>query len=233
MDDKLPKHIAFIMDGNGRWAILRGLSRINGHKQGIIALKKTLHYVYELGIKYISLYAFSKENWKRPKSEVDGIMKLLEDYIDEDLSEMIEKNIRLNIMGDIFALKEDLRKKIINALEQTKTFDKFVLNIGINYSGRDEILRAANNAIKDGYKEIDDAVFEKYLYTQGMADPDLIIRTSGEQRISNFMLYQSAYSELYFTKTLWPDFSKKTLLKAIESYKKRNRKFGDIKNTNE
>lgn len=228
MDDRIPQHIAFIMDGNGRWALSKGMQRSVGHRYGIKALKRTFEYVFGLGIKYMSIYAFSKENLKRPKEEVQTIMKLLDEYIDDCLPDLLKDEIRLNIMGDINILNDISRKKIEKALQNTAGFSEKVLNIAFNYSGRDEIIRAANKAIMDGYKELDQKILEKYLYSAGIPDPDLIIRTSGEQRISNFMLYQSAYSELYFTKTLWPDFSKKTLDIALDSYKKRHRKFGDV-----
>lgn len=229
MDDRIPQHIAFIMDGNGRWALSKGMQRSVGHRYGIKALKRTFEYVFGLGIKYMSIYAFSKENLKRPKEEVQTIMKLLDEYIDDCLPDLLKDEIRLNIMGDINILNDISRKKIEKALQNTAGFSEKVLNIAFNYSGRDEIIRAANKAIMDGYKELDQKILEKYLYSAGIPDPDLIIRTSGEQRISNFMLYQSAYSELYFTKTLWPDFSKKTLDAALRSFKNRHRKFGDVK----
>lgn len=229
MDDRLPQHIAFIMDGNGRWALKKGLQRSMGHRRGIKALKRIFEYVFSLGIKYMSIYALSKENLKRPKEEIQTLIELLNEYIDDCLPFLVKNEIRLNIMGDVGILDENTLNKVNNALEQTKHFKDKVLNIAFNYSGRDEIIRAANLAIKDGCKEIDAQTFEKYLYTAGIPDPDLIIRTSGEQRISNFMLYQSAYSELYFTKTLWPDFNERALNAALDDYKKRHRRFGDIK----
>ncbi|HEY8444062.1 MAG TPA: polyprenyl diphosphate synthase [Clostridia bacterium] len=229
MDDRLPQHIAFIMDGNGRWALKKGLQRSMGHRRGIKALKRIFEYVFSLGIKYMSIYALSKENLKRPKEEIQTLIELLNEYIDDCLPFLVKNEIRLNIMGDVGILDENTLNKVNSALEQTKHFKDKVLNIAFNYSGRDEIIRAANLAIKDGCKGIDAQTFEKYLYTAGIPDPDLIIRTSGEQRISNFMLYQSAYSELYFTKTLWPDFNERALNAALDDYKKRHRRFGDIK----
>jgi undecaprenyl diphosphate synthase len=229
MDDRLPQHIAFIMDGNGRWALKKGFQRSIGHRYGIKALKRIFDYVFSLGIKYMSIYALSKENLKRPREEIQTLIELLNQYLDECLPTLIKNQIRLNIMGDVSILDENSLKNVNKALEDTKEFKNKVLNIAFNYSGRDEIIRAANLAIKEGCQEIDSKTFEKYLYTAGIPDPDLIIRTSGEQRISNFMLYQSAYSELYFTKTLWPDFNQKALNAALEDYKKRHRKFGDIK----
>lgn len=229
MNDRLPQHIAFIMDGNGRWALKKGFRRSMGHRYGIKALKKVFEYVFELGINYMSIYALSKENLKRPKEEIQTLVELLNEYIDDCFPLLIKNQIRLNIMGDISILDELSQKKVLEVLGKTKNYTDRALNIAFNYSGRDEILRAVNQAIKDGYREIDQSIFEKYLYSAGIPDPDLIIRTSGEQRLSNFMLYQSAYSEFYFTKTLWPDFNKKTLDAALEEYKKRHRKFGDIK----
>lgn len=229
MDDRLPQHIAFIMDGNGRWALKKGFQRSMGHRYGIKALKRIFEYVFSLGIKYMSIYALSKENLKRPKEEIQTLIELLNEYLDDCLPILIKNQICLNIMGDVSILDDHSLKKVNKALEDTKHFKDKVLSIAFNYSGRDEIIRAANQAIKDGCKEIDCQTFEKYLYSAGIPDPDLIIRTSGERRISNFMLYQSAYSELYFTKTLWPDFNEKALDAALEDYKKRHRKFGDIK----
>ncbi|HHW89687.1 MAG TPA: di-trans,poly-cis-decaprenylcistransferase [Clostridiales bacterium] len=229
MNDRLPRHIAFIMDGNGRWALKKGLKRSIGHRYGVKALKRIFEYVFELGINYMSIYALSKENLKRPKEEIQTLIELLNEYIDDCLPQLIKNKIRLNIMGDISILDDSSQQKIKMALEDTKHYSDKALNIAFNYSGRDEIIKAANQAIKDGHGEINQEIFEKYLYTASIPDPDLIIRTSGEQRISNFMLYQSAYSEIYFTKTLWPDFTKKTLDAALDDYKKRHRKFGDIK----
>lgn len=229
IDNLIPQHIAFIMDGNGRWALAKGMQRSAGHRYGIKALKRTFQYVFDLGIKFMSIYAFSKENFKRPKEEVQTIMKLIDEYMDDSLPDLLKNKVRLNIMGDISILNDVSKNKIQKALIETSAFNDRVLNIAFNYSGREEIIRAANKAILDGYKELSHEILEKYLYSAGIPDPDLIIRTSGEQRISNFMLYQSAYSELYFTKTLWPDFSKKTLDAALKSFKNRHRKFGDIK----
>ncbi|HEY8424123.1 MAG TPA: polyprenyl diphosphate synthase [Clostridia bacterium] len=225
----LPRHIAFIMDGNGRWALQKGYQRSAGHKHGVKALKRIFEYVFKLGVNYMTIYALSKENLKRPKEEIQTLIDLLNEYIDENLPLLIKKEIRLNIMGDLSILDEKSLRKVTKAVEATKEFKDRVLSIAFNYSGRDEIIRAANLAIKDGCQEINQEIFEKYLYSAGIPDPDLIIRTSGEQRLSNFLLYQAAYSEFYFTPTLWPDFDEKALNAALEEYKKRNRKFGDIK----
>lgn len=228
----LPKHIGFIIDGNGRWAKERGLTRSMGHKAGMIALKEAIKNSFDLGISIVSIYGFSTENWNRPKEEIDYLFNLFRGFIKSDFSEVSEakdKKVRLNIMGDYTKFPKDLVSEIEKALEESKDNDGFVLNLGINYGGRDEIVRAVNNIIKSNVKEITKEDFNSYLYTAGLPDPDFIIRTSGEQRISNFMLWQNAYSEFYFPKTYWPDFNKKELIKSLLNYQKRNRRFGAIK----
>ena len=225
---RLPQHIAFIMDGNGRWAKKRGLARTVGHKNGVLSLEKVVKHSRKLGIKIISFFAFSTENWKRPKEEVDYIFKLVEDYLRDNKEKFTKNNIKINIIGDITKLKKSLQKHIIETQELTKDCDGIVLNVCLNYGSRAEIIMAVNQIIKDGIKHVDDEIFRQYLQTQGLVDPDLIIRTSGEYRLSNFMLYQGAYSELYFPKTRWPDFNEKQLEKAIIEYQKRHRRFGKI-----
>ncbi len=225
---RLPQHIAFIMDGNGRWAKKRGFVRTVGHKNGVISLEKVIKHSYKLGIKVVSFFAFSTENWNRPKDEVDYIFKLVEDYLRDNKDKFVENNIKIRIIGDITKLKKSLQKHIIEAQELTKDCDGISLNVCLNYGSRAEIIMAINQIIKDGIKQVDDEIFRKYLQTQGIVDPDLIIRTSGEYRLSNFMLYQGAYSELYFPKTRWPDFKEKQLEKAIIEYQKRERRFGKI-----
>lgn len=227
--EALPKHIGFIIDGNGRWAKERGLTRSMGHKAGMLALKEAIKNSFELGIKFVSIYGFSTENWNRPKDEVNFLFNLFREFIKSDFNEVEGKNARLNIMGDYTKFPDDLVKEIEKALEETKNNDGFVLNLGINYGGRDEIIRAVNNIINSGVKEITKENFNDYLYTKGLPDPDFIVRTSGEQRISNFMLWQNAYSEFYFPKTYWPDFNKKELIKSLLNYQQRNRRFGAIK----
>ncbi len=226
---KVPTHIAFIIDGNGRWAKRRGLPRNLGHKAGFNRLKKIVKDCFELGIKYVSVYAFSTENWNRPKSEVDGLIEIFKKYFDSEEFEKDYPDVRLKIMGDYHKFPEDLADIADEVIEKTKDKTQFVLNIGINYSGKDEIVYAVNRIIKDNVKSVDRSVIDKYIYTSDMPEPDLIVRTSGELRLSNFMLWQCAYSELYFPKTLWPDFTRKELIKAIESFNKRNRRFGEIK----
>lgn len=225
----LPEHIAFIIDGNGRWAKKRGLPRNMGHKAGFNTLKKICKYCFEFGIKYVSIYAFSTENWNRPKVEVDGLIEIFKKYFNSDEFIRDYPDVRLNIMGDYTKFPQELVDTADKLIDATKDNTKFVLNIGINYSGKDEIVRAINNIIRDGVKDVSRAVVDRYLYTAGQPEPDYIIRTSGEERLSNFMLWQCAYSELYFPKTLWPDFKKKELIDALQEYSRRNRRFGSIK----
>ena len=226
--NRLPSHVAFIMDGNGRWAKKRLMPRNFGHREGAKIVGEIVTYAFELGIKTVTLYAFSTENWSRPKEEVDTLFELLRKYFKENINKLLTEGVKLSIMGDISVLPEDIRKDFENSLEKTKNNNKNILNIGINYGGRPEILRAVNNIIRDGVKNVTDEDFRKYLYTLNLRDPDLIIRTSGECRLSNFLIYQSAYSELYFTKTLWPDFHKKEFDKALKNYAERNRRFGGV-----
>lgn len=226
---QLPKHIGIIMDGNGRWAKQRGLPRLLGHKAGVDAIKRVTEAAEELGIKVISYYAFSTENWKRNKEEVDGIFELVRNYLDKNKQSFSEKNIKIQTMGDITKLPDDLCKKLEDIVEQTKNHTGLIVNIGLNYGSRAEIVYAVNKLIKSGKTSITESDISNALYTGGLPDPDLIIRTSGEQRLSNFMLYQIAYSEFYFPNMHWPDFNKKLLEKAIIEYQSRNRRFGSVK----
>ena len=231
---RLPKHIGIIMDGNGRWAKKRSLPRNFGHQEGVKRVIDIVSAVDQLGIKHLSLYAFSTENWKRPEKEVQGLMKLLVIYINSELEKLHRNNVRLNIMGDISKLPDFARLEINKALERTKENTGLILNIGLNYGGRDEIIKAVKDVLKDiemgniSIDDLDNESFKAYLYTKSQPDPDLLIRPSGELRLSNFMLYQVAYSEFYFSDVLWPDFKEEELLKAIEDYQKRNRRFGGI-----
>ena len=227
--DKFPHHIAFIIDDNGRWAKLRGLPRSMGHRAGIVACKNTINNCFDLGIKYVSIYGFSTENWNRPKDEIDTLFKLFRQFIKDDLQELLNKNVRFMVSGDYKAFPEDLIEAIEESVEKTKEHTGMVINLCINYGGRPEIVRAINNMIKDGVKEVDDKIISRYLYTASIPDPDFIVRTSGEYRLSNFMLWQASYSEFYFPKTYWPDFNKKALYTALINYAKRNRRFGAIK----
>lgn len=227
---RLPRHIAIIMDGNGRWATKRGLPRNMGHKAGFENIKKIVEYIYNLGIKFVTFFTFSTENWKRPKKEIEGIFDLVRNHLNkgDEVQKFVDNKIRIVSMGDITKLPEDLYNKLIEVEDKTKDFDKLTLNLAINYGGRDEILRAVNQAISVGERLESEEDFAKYLYSNGLPDPDFIIRTSGEKRISNFMLYQMAYSEFYFTKTYWPSFGKKELEKAIIDFQGRKRRFGAV-----
>lgn len=223
-------HLAIIMDGNGRWAVKRGKPRLFGHKAGIESFKRVIKACGELGIKVLSVFAFSTENWTRPKEEVDGIMNLITEFCEQDLDNAITNGVKVVTMGDLTKLPQILQTSLNNIIEKTKDNNKLILNIGINYGARAEIVRAVNNIIKDGIIECDENTFNSYLYTANLPDPDLIIRASGEKRLSNFMLYQCAYSEFYFPIVHWPDFNKKVIKKAIKVYQKRNRRFGGLKN---
>ena len=228
---RLPQHVAIIMDGNGRWATHRGLSRSMGHKAGFENIKKIVEHVYRLGIKFLTFFTFSTENWKRPKEEIDGIFNLVRDHLkdESEVQKFVDNDIRITTMGDITKLPKDLFEKLEEVKEKTKDAKTLTLNLAINYGGRDEILHAVNQAVAVGERLEDEKDFSKYLYSSNLPDPDFVIRTSGEQRISNFMLYQMAYSELYFTKTYWPSFDKKELEKALINFQHRKRRFGDIK----
>ncbi|MDY2696026.1 MAG: isoprenyl transferase [Eubacteriales bacterium] len=228
--NKKLNHLAIIMDGNGRWAIKRGKPRLYGHKAGIESFKRVIKACGELGIGVLSVFAFSTENWTRPQEEVDGIMNLVTEFCEQDLDNLITNGVKVVTMGDLSKLPQRLQDSVNYVIEKTKNNNKLILNIGINYGARAEILRAVNNIIKDGIKECDEQTFNSYLYTANLPDPDLIIRASGEKRLSNFMLYQCAYSEFYFPKVHWPDFNKKVIEKAIKVYQKRNRRFGGLKN---
>lgn len=225
--EKTPNHIGIIMDGNGRWAKQRGKMRSFGHKAGSDNVERVVSYAFTKGIRTLSLYAFSSENWARPKEEVDELMRLLEVYFKKFLKKVLKNDIRLFVMGDVSALSNKLQKIIIDAMEKSKNNTSHVLNIGLNYGARQEIVTAVNKLIKEN-KEITEQSILENLYTAPFGEPDLIIRTGGELRLSNFMLYQGAYSELYFTDVLWPDFDEVELDKAIESFSKRKRRFGAL-----
>lgn len=232
--DKLPRHIAIIMDGNGRWAKKRFLPRNFGHQEGMERVIEIVGVASELGIKHLSLYAFSTENWKRPEGEIQGLMKILVLYIKKELDKLHKNNVRVNIMGDITALPEFARKEVAGTVEKTKNNTGMILNIALNYGGRDEIITGIKKILKDvelgniSIDNIDTNSFKNYLYTNSQPDPDLLIRPSGELRVSNFMLYQIAYTEFYFSDVLWPDFREKHLLESIINYQERNRRFGGI-----
>ena len=225
---RLPRHIAIIMDGNGRWAKKRGLPRTAGHKVGAETFRSIATYCQELGIQYLTIYAFSTENWKRPKDEVDTLMNLLEQYLQEAIDTMERDHIRLKILGDAAALSPKLQRMIAETNDISAHYDGFQTNICLNYGGRAEILRAAQLCAAAG-EDWTEENFSKYLWSAGIPDPELIIRPSGELRLSNFLLWQCAYSEFYFCDTLWPDFTRADLDKAIIDYQKRDRRFGGVK----
>ena len=228
----IPKHIAIIMDGNARWARKRALPKIIGHKKGVESIRKIVKACRKFGVKYLTLYAFSTENWYRPKSEVKGLFKLLENFLDKELSLFQKNNVKLSIIGERDRIETKLRKKIEEFEKNTKDNDGLLLNIALSYGSRQEILRATRSLIEEVKKgnikpsSIDEKLFSKYLYTKASPDPDLLIRTSGEMRVSNFLLWQISYSEIYVTKKFWPDFCEEDLKKAIEDYQKRQRRFG-------
>ncbi len=226
---KVPDHVAIIMDGNGRWAQRRGLPRVFGHKEGAKTAEKIIGFASDIGIKYLTLFAFSTENWARPEDEVNFILKLLVDYIDNKLNNLIERNIKLNFLGRKELLPESIKLTIKKGEEETKHCTGMNLLIALNYSGRAEITDAVRKILKEGKQDISEEEFRKYLYYPDVPDPDLLIRTSGEIRISNFLLWQLAYTELFFTETLWPDFDEKEFLKALYDYQNRERRFGRIK----
>ena len=225
--EKIPNHIGIIMDGNGRWAKMRGKNRSYGHRVGSDNVDRVVSYAFNRGIRTLSLYAFSSENWARPKEEVDELMRLLEVYFKKFIGKVLKNNIKLCVMGDITALSKKLQKIILDAEEKSSKNTDFTLNIGINYGARQEIVTAVKKLIEEG-KEITEQGILDNLYTAQFGEPDLIIRTGGELRLSNFMLYQGAYSELYFTDVLWPDFDENEFAKAIESYSNRKRRFGKV-----
>lgn len=227
--NNLPNHIAFIIDGNGRWAKIRNKERTEGHKAGIKAVHNIIKDAKDLGIKICSFFVFSTENWKRPKSEVDALMDMLKEFVKVDIKQFEKENIKFTTMGDLTKLDEDIQKAINDAKETSKNNTEMIVNMCINYGGRNDIVNAVNKIINDGKKNITEQEFSSYLYSESLPEPDLIIRTSGEQRISNFMLWQGAYSELYFTKTFWPDFDKNCLIQAIYDYQTRERRYGKVK----
>ena len=226
---KMPKHIAIIMDGNGRWAKKNGLPRFFGHNEGIKTVRKMCEICGDLEeIKILTLYAFSTENWKRPSKEIKVLMHLLRSFLQNEIDEMNANNIKLSTIGDIEALPEYIQKKINDAKDATKNNTKFILNLALNYSGRAELLTAVNKMIETGIQNCDEKTLANHLYTKDMPDPDLLIRTSGEMRISNFLLWQIAYSEIWVTSTFWPDFTKEEFVQAIIDFQNRERRFGGV-----
>ena len=231
---KIPQHVSIIMDGNGRWAKSRGLERLEGHKEGVESVRACLEFAVEMKIKYLSLFAFSTENWGRPSDEVQGLWALMLKAIERETKYLIKNRVRVLMLGNLQQLDPDLRLAIEGLMEATSGGQGTTLVVMINYSGKWDIVQAANRfAEENPGKQILPEDFDKYLITAGVPDPDLLIRTSGEERISNYMLWQTAYTEFYFTDTLWPDFRKKEFRLAIEEYARRDRRFGKVKSNNE
>jgi undecaprenyl diphosphate synthase len=224
------RHVAIIMDGNGRWAIKRGLPRLAGHKAGTDNLRRIIEASVEFEVKYLTIYAFSTENWRRPAEEVNGLLRILEDVIDHELKELNEKGVQIRHIGRLERLPPALQEKVLDAVEATRHNDRLILSVAFNYGGRDEIIYAIQHMIKDGIpaEEVTPELVSKYLFTSGIPDPDLIIRTSGELRTSNFLIWQAAYSELYVTPTFWPDFGKEEYRKALDAFSQRDRRYGAV-----
>jgi len=233
--DRLPRHVAVIMDGNGRWARLRNLPRVAGHRAGVEPVRVTVETCARLGVEYLTLYAFSVENWKRPRREVDTLWRLLRIYIRRELPHLMENRVRLRAIGRIEALPGAARRELLDAIETTAANNGLQVNLAINYGGRTELADAVNSLLAEARSQgglsqltVTEEQIANHLYTAGLPDPDLLIRTSGEMRISNFLLWQVAYSELYVTPTLWPDFTRAELLRAFIDYQRRDRRFGGL-----
>lgn len=229
--EKVPAHVAIIMDGNGRWARARGLPRLAGHRAGVDNLRRVLEACAEFGIQYLTIYAFSTENWERPPDEVRGLINILEEVIDRQLYELHENGVQLRHLGRLEGLGPRLQEKVRQAIELTRLNQKIVLNIAWNYGGRDEIVRCIRQMMADGIRpeQVDEELIHRYLYTADCPDPDLVIRTSGEMRLSNFLIWQAAYSEWYFPRVYWPDFGRQELLEALSEYAQRERRFGRVR----
>jgi undecaprenyl diphosphate synthase len=232
--DRIPKHLAIIMDGNGRWAKQQGMPRTMGHRAGVEALRSIVKLSSNLGIKYLTVYAFSTENWRRPQSEIGILMSLLKEYVRKELDELHTNNVKIKTLGNIHQLPKDVLESVLLACQKTKNNTGLVFNLALNYGGRAELIRAVKKIINDvqnnclGTEEINETLFDSYLYTAGCPEPELLIRTSGEMRLSNFLLWQVAYSELVVVKECWPDFNEESLCEAIRIYQNRERRFGGI-----
>jgi len=228
MNLRIPRHVAIIMDGNGRWAKGKGLPRIAGHYKGAQVAESIIEFALELGVKHLTLFAFSTENWNRPKEEVEALFSLMAEYLNSKKEKLYKLNIKVRFIGR----RDRLNKELVSLMEEIERNSKdnksLELNLAVDYGGRDDIIRAVNKIIKDGLKEVSEEVFSQYLDLKCSPDPDLLIRTAGEKRISNFLLWNLAYTEFYFTDTLWPDFSREEFLKAIEDFSRRKRKFGRV-----
>ena len=228
--DKLPVHVAMIMDGNGRWAKQRGLPRLAGHRAGTENLREILRAAVEFGVRVVTIYAFSTENWGRPQAEVEGLMGILRDVIDRELYELHEEGVQLRHIGELEQVEPALQRKVREAIELTRNNDRLILNVAFNYGGRAEIVRALQEIIREGYspEAVTEDVVSQHLYTCTVPDPDLIIRTSGELRLSNFLIWQSAYAEYYFPDVFWPDFNREEFYKALVHYVERDRRYGKV-----
>jgi undecaprenyl diphosphate synthase len=230
LPEKIPVHVAIIMDGNGRWARARGLPRLAGHRAGVDNLRRILEAAAEYGIQYLTIYAFSTENWERPQEEVRGLLNILEEVIDRELAELHKNGVQLRHIGRLERLSPKLQEKVRSAIELTKNNQRLILNVAWNYGGRDELVHAIRAMIREGLdpEQVTEETIEKHLFTAGCPDPDLIIRTSGEMRVSNFLIWQGAYSEWYLTPTFWPDFGPDELLAALQEYSSRERRYGRV-----
>ncbi len=226
VDERL-QHIAFIMDGNGRWAQRRGMPRELGHSQGAATFRKIGRYCEKIGIKYMTVYAFSTENWKRPQKEIDAIMKIFDEFMEDAFREMYDDNVKVRFIGNLSIFPESVREKMAK-IERETAEKPFSLNVAVNYGGREEIVHACNALIAEGKTNVNEADISDHIYTFGQPDPDLIVRTGGDIRTSNFLLWQSAYAEYYFTKTLWPDYSEKDVNEAVEEFYSRKRRYGGV-----
>jgi len=230
LPEKVPQHIAIIMDGNGRWAKQRGLPRLAGHRAGTDNLRRIIEACVEFGVKYLTIYAFSTENWGRPDDEVSGLMSIFDEVFERELTELHRQGAQLRHIGRLDGVRESLREKVRKGMELTKNNNRLVLNVAFNYGGRDEIVHAIQTMLKDGVdpKDVTEVLVSRYLYTSDSPDPDLVIRTSGEKRISNFLIWQAAYAEWVFPETLWPDFGREELLAAIKEFGRRERRYGRV-----
>jgi len=227
---KIPEHVAIIMDGNGRWASKRGLPRLAGHRAGTENLRTIIESSVEFGVKYLTIFAFSTENWDRPRREIKGLMNIFQNMLDKELQNLHENGVQLRHLGRLERIDPQLQEKVHEAIQLTQDNQQLILNVAFNYGGRDEILHAVKEIIAEDIpaEEIDETLFSQHLYTAGSPDPDFIIRTSGEYRCSNFLIWQGAYAEWYFTPTYWPDFDKEDYLKALRAFSQRERRFGAI-----
>lgn len=229
---KIPKHVAIIMDGNGRWAREHGRPRLVGHKAGVENMRRVLESAVEFGVKVLTIYAFSTENWGRPEDEVHGLLEIIDEVLAREVPELHKNGVRLRHLGSLEGINEKTRQGVHRAVELTKNNDRITLNVAFNYGGRAEILDAVRRMIKDQVppERVDEELFSNYLYTAGLPDPDLIVRTAGEMRLSNFLIWQAAYAEYYTTPTYWPDFDKQELFNALVAFSQRQRRFGKLEN---